>query len=264
MSSASVEGPPADLSPDAQLAARAARVGAAAALAVGRDRLDVAAKAGPVDLVTAADRAAEDAIAVLLRDERPEDGIVGEEAARAAGARRWVVDGLDGTFNYVSGIPQWCTALALAAGDEVLAAAVCDPLRDELFVAGRGEGARLDGRPLAVRAGRTLAQAAVATFLRQDKAADRGALLAALVDAAGIVRTGGAGTLELAWVAAGRVDGWAQPNVDPWDWLPGRLLVEEAGGTTAVLDGEPRWHLAGAAALVDELTRWARALAPSR
>jgi myo-inositol-1(or 4)-monophosphatase len=244
------------MSPDAQLAARAARVGAAAALAVGRDRLDVAAKGGPVDLVTAADRAAEGAIAGLLHDERPEEGIVGEEGARAAGARRWVVDGLDGTFNYVSGIPQWCTALALAAGDDVLAAAVCDPLRDELFVAARGEGARLDGR--------TLAEAAVATFLRQDKAADRGALLAALVDAAGIVRTGGAGTLELAWVAAGRVDGWAQPNVDPWDWLPGRLLVEEAGGTTAVLDGEPRWHLAGAAALVDELTRWARGLAPSR
>jgi myo-inositol-1(or 4)-monophosphatase len=252
------------VSPDAELAARAARAGASAALAVRPDALDVGEKGGAVDLVTAADRAAEAAVASMLSAERPGDGLVGEEGARAPGTRTWVVDGLDGTFNFVSGIPQWCTALALAHGDDVLAAAVCDPLRDELFVAARGEGASLGGRALAVRTGRPLSAAAVATFLRADKASGRGEMLGSLAEAAGIVRTGGAGTLELAWVAAGRVDAWAQPNVDPWDWLPGRLLVEEAGGVTAVLDGEPRWHLAGPAALVDELRRWAPGGAPSR
>jgi myo-inositol-1(or 4)-monophosphatase len=252
------------MSADAELAGRAARAGAAAALAVGRDRLDVTAKGGPVDLVTVADRAAENAVVALLRAERPDDGILGEEGARVSGPRTWVVDGLDGTFNFVSGIPQWCTAVALTTGDDVVAAAVCDPLRDELFVAARGEGATLGGEPIAVRTGRRLGEAAVATFLRQDKASGRGALLAALVEAAGIVRTGGAGTLELAWVAAGRVDGWAQPNVDPWDWLPGRLLVEEAGGATAVLDGDPAWHLAGGESLVAELSDWARPGAPRR
>jgi myo-inositol-1(or 4)-monophosphatase len=252
------------MTPDAELAARAARAGATAALAVGRDRLDVTTKLHAVDLVTAADRAAEAAVVELLRAERPGDGVVGEEGARAGGARTWVVDGLDGTFNFVSGIPQWCTALALAQGDDVLAAAVCDPLRDELFVAARGHGATLDGAPLAVRADRRLHEASVATFLRQDKATTRGALLAALVEAAGIVRAGGAGSLELAWVAAGRVDGWVQPNVDPWDWLPGRLLVEESGGATVVVGGDPAWHLAGAPALVAELRRWASGAAPSR
>jgi myo-inositol-1(or 4)-monophosphatase len=89
----------------------------------------------------------------------------------------------------------------------------------------------------------------LSSFLRADKL--RGAAPAPtfgrLAEAAAVLRMGGAGSLELAWLAAGRIDGWAQPNVDPWDWLPGRLLVEEAGGRTAVLDGDPlRWHVAAA------------------
>jgi myo-inositol-1(or 4)-monophosphatase len=239
---------------DVDLAARAVRAGAAAALAQARDGLDVRAKGSPSDLVSMADTASEQAIAALLRAERPDDALVGEEGAHAeGGARRWLVDGIDGTFNFVSGIPHWCVAVGLEADGAPVAGAVYDPNAGELFAGGRGHPATRNGEPLAVRTGRTLAQAAVATYLRADKGADRGATLARLEERAGILRTGGAGSLELAWVAAGRVDVWAQPNVSPWDWVPGAALVASAGGRIAVLDGEPAWHLAGPAALVGEL-----------
>jgi myo-inositol-1(or 4)-monophosphatase len=249
------------MSGDVDLAGRAVCAGAAAALAQRRDRLDVQAKASPADLVSRADTASEQAIAALLRRERPGDGLVGEEGARVeGGARRWLVDGIDGTFNFVSGIPHWCVAVGLEKDGAPVAGAVYDPNADELFVGGLGRPTTCNGEPVVVRTGRTLAQAAVATYLRADKGADRGATLARLEERVGILRTGGAGSLELAWVAAGRVDAWAQPNVSPWDWVPGAALVTAAGGDVTVLDGEPAWHLAGPAALVGELA----ALVPRR
>jgi myo-inositol-1(or 4)-monophosphatase len=244
------------VSGDVDLAARAVLAGAAAALEAA-DRaqpLDTRVKGGPTDLVSRADTAAEEAIVALLRAERPGDAILGEEGASAGGgARRWLIDGIDGTFNFLSGIPHWCVAVGLEEDGAPTAGAVYDPTADELFVAGPGRPTTLNGERTAVRTGRTLAQAAVATFLRADKAADRTRALRRLLDHAGLVRTGGAGSLELAWVAAGRVDAWAQPNVSAWDWVPGAALVRHAGGATAVLDGEPAWHLAGPRALVDEL-----------
>jgi myo-inositol-1(or 4)-monophosphatase len=241
---------------DVDLAARAVRAGAAAALeaAAGDRTLDTRVKGAPTDLVSRADTAAEEAIVALLRAERPDDAILGEEGAAAPGAgRRWLVDGIDGTFNFLSGIPHWCVAVGLEQDGAPVAGAVYDPTADELFVGGAGSPTTLNGRPTAVRTGRTLAEAAVATYLRVDKAADRAEALGRLLDHAGLVRAGGAGSLELAWVAAGRVDAWAQPNVSAWDWIPGAALVRHAGGATAVLDGEPAWHLAGPRGLVDEL-----------
>jgi fructose-1,6-bisphosphatase/inositol monophosphatase family enzyme len=241
---------------DVDLAGRAVRAGAAAALdAANRTGpLDTRVKGAPTDLVSEADTAAEEAIVALLRGERPDDAILGEEGASAdGGARRWLIDGIDGTFNFLSGIPHWCVAVGLEDDGAPAAGAVYDPTADELFLAGPGHPTTLNGRPTAVRTGRTLAQAAVATYLRADKAADRPGALGRLLDHAGLVRTGGAGSLELAWVAAGRVDAWAQPNVSDWDWVPGAALVRHAGGAIAVLDGEPAWHLAGPRALVDEL-----------
>jgi myo-inositol-1(or 4)-monophosphatase len=246
---------------DVDLAARAVRAGAAAALAEARQNLDVQAKSSPSDLVSRADTAAEAAIVALLRAERPADGIVGEEGALVeGGARRWLVDGIDGTFNFVSGIPHWCVAVGLEEDGAPVAGAVYDPNAGELFAAGPEQPTTRNGEPVAVRAGRTLEQAAIATYLRDDKGADRGATLARLEERVGILRTGGAGSLELAWVAAGRVDAWAQPNVSPWDWVPGAALVAHAGGRTEVLDGDPAWHVAGPAALVAELA----ALLPRR
>jgi myo-inositol-1(or 4)-monophosphatase len=240
---------------DLDLAARAVRAGAAAALAAVREGgLDVRAKGAPTDLVSAADTAAEAAIAQLIRAERPADALLGEEGAHetAEGARRWLIDGIDGTFNFVSGIPHWCVAVGLEEDGEPVVGAVYDPSRDELFVGGPGHPTTANGAPVTVRTGRALDEAAVATYL-PPTAADAAATLGRLAEPVGVLRTGGAGTLELAWVAAGRVDGWAQPHVAPWDWFPGAALVRHAGGTATVLDGEPAWHLAGAPALVAQL-----------
>ena len=206
---------------------------------------DVERKSGAsADLVSAADREAEAAVVELLRDARPDDGLLGEEGARADAERTWVVDALDGTFNYVSGVPHWCAAVVLVDGDGPLASAVYDPVGDELFSAGRGEGAG----GLHVRTGRPLDQALVSTFA--DPRVMTPEALVALARA-GILRTGGAGSLDLAWIAAGRVDAWVQRDPMPWDWLPGALLVREAGGRAEVLDGG--WHIAGAPELVAEL-----------
>lgn len=242
---------------DLDLAARAVRAGADAALAAARGDggLDVETKLSPADLVSRADTAAEHAITTLLRSERPDDALLGEEgaSAEATNGRRWVVDGIDGTFNFLSGIPHWCVAVGLETRGEPTAAAVYDPSADELFLAAPGHPTTVNGTTTQVRTGRTLKQSGVATYLREDKSKDRATWLATLVDHTGVIRAGGAGTLELAWVAAGRVDAWAQPNVSDWDWIPGAALVRHAGGTAIVLAGDPAWHLAGAPALVDEL-----------
>ena len=255
------------MSGDVDLAAHAVRAGAAAALAErDRARDPVAADAGgrglgievkdsPTDFVSRADTASEAAIVALLRAERPDDGILGEEgaAAESANGRRWVVDGIDGTFNFLSGIPHWCVAVGLEQNSDPVAAAVYDPTGDELFLSGPGTPATANGAVARVRTGRALEAAAVATYLRPDKSEHRDVTLSRLVDEIGIVRAGGAGTLELAWVAAGRVDAWAQPNVSPWDWVPGAALVRAAGGEAVILDGDPAWHVAGPSGLVAAL-----------
>jgi myo-inositol-1(or 4)-monophosphatase len=244
------------MSDDLDLAARAVRAGAEAALAAAREGgLEVETKLSAADLVSRADTAAEAAIAEVIRAERPDDALLGEEGASAqsTNGRRWLVDGIDGTFNFLSGIPHWCVAVGLEEDGEPVAGAVYDPSAGELFLGGPGRPTTVDGAPALVRTGRTLEQASVATYLREDKSRDRDAWLARIVDRAGVVRAGGAGTLELAWLAAGRVDAWAQPNVSDWDWVPGAALVRHAGGVARVLDGDPAWHVAGPPALVAEL-----------
>ena len=250
------------MSEDVDLAVRAVRAGATAALAE-RDRaqnggaghdLGVEVKDSPTDFVSRADTASEAAIVALLRTERPADGILGEEGASAesANGRRWVVDGIDGTFNFLSGIPHWCVAVGLEEAGAPVAGAVYDPTADELFAGGPGRPTTLNGATTTVRTGRGLDAAAVATFLERD--VDRDLVLGRLAGAVGVLRAGGAGTLELAWVAAGRVDAWAQPHVAPWDWVPGAALVRHAGGQAVVVaDDDPAWYLAGAPDLVAAL-----------
>jgi myo-inositol-1(or 4)-monophosphatase len=242
---------------DRDVAQSAVRAGAAAAQRMAGGELDVRRKTSAADLVSAADHASEEAIVALLRAERPGDAIVGEEGASVgAGARRWLVDGLDGTVNFLRAIPQWCVAVVLEEDGQPLATAVLDPVRGELFSASRGEGAHRDGVGLRVREGAPLREAVLSSFLRADKlrGTSPAASLGRLAEAAAVLRMGGAGSLELAWVAAGHIDAWAQPNVDSWDWLPGRLLVQEAGGRTAVIDGDPlTWFVAGAPGTFDEL-----------
>ena len=236
---------------DRALAERLVRVAGAIALELRGGAVEV--KGDATDVVTEADRRAEAAQLALLRAERPGDGVRGEEgAAVAGGARQWLLDPVDGTLNYARGLPAWCSAVVLLDAAGPLACAAYDPVAGELYSAARGAGATLDGAPLRAPAPPPLADAVVATFVDvRRRGAEVSAGTEALLRRVGALRAVGCGTLELAWVAAGRLHGWVQAGVEPWDWHPGALLVTEAGGAARVAG---TWHVAaGGAALADEL-----------
>ena len=154
---------------DRELAAAAATAAARIALARHGGAVDVDAKLAPTDVVSEVDREAEAAAIALIAAERPADGYLGEEGARRPGERTWIVDALDGTLNYLQGLAGWCAAVALEDEHGPLAAAVCDPVRGELFTAARGEGAACNGAPIAVADAVALDEAVVATFLHAPK-----------------------------------------------------------------------------------------------
>lgn len=237
---------------DQSIAVAAARAAARAAEAARSQPLKARAKSVAADLVTDADARAEAAAVGVLREHRPDDAVAGEEGADHAGSgsRRWWIDGIDGTVAFAAGLPSWCSAVALEDEHGPKTAVVYDPAADELHAAERGAGAATR-----VRTGRTLAVAHVAAFFRQDRLVLPGVRETAhrLLDATGLLRHAGPGSLELAWVAAGRLDAWIQPATDPWDWHPGALLVTEAGGEARVIEARTRWHIAGPTALVDAL-----------
>lgn len=228
---------------DRALAERLVRTAGAIALELRGGAADV--KGAATDVVTEADRRAEAAQLELLRAERPGDSVLGEEgAAVEGGARRWLLDPVDGTLNYANGLPAWCSAVALVDGQAPLASAIYDPVADELYSAARGDGARLNGAPVQAAAAPALPDAVVATFVdtrRRDTGVTSGT--ERLLREVGALRAVGCGSLELAWVAAGRIHAWVQADVEPWDWYPGALLVEEAGGEAGVAG---RWHVAAA------------------
>lgn len=200
-------------------------------------------KSTRTDMVSDADRDAEAVIEGILLSERPTDGLLAEEGARsdAASGRRWVVDPLDGTTNYLYGFPAWAVSIALEDGDAGAVGVVFDPLHDEMFTAVRGEGALLNGEPIEVSGRETLDRALVATGFGYD--ADRRALqasvLARVLPAVRDIRRAGAAALDLCMVAAGRVDGYWERGLQPWDWAAGSLIVREAGGEVIELEDEP-------------------------
>ena len=248
----------ADLAADLALAERVVRRAGDIALGHAGRNLALERKEAATDIATVADRDAEAAAVAVLAAERPADGILGEEGASSEGERRWIVDALDGTLNFVSGVPGWCSAVALTGPDGPLVSAVWDPVRQELFSAARGMGARLGDRPLAVRERDALADALVSTYVFVPRLELPGVrdVLGALIASVGAPRMIGSGTLELAWVAAGRLDGWLQPDPYPWDWWPGARLVREAGGVAHALPaaaGAPTWHVAASRPLAIEL-----------
>jgi myo-inositol-1(or 4)-monophosphatase len=164
----------------------------------------------------------------------PDDAIVSEEGGRVEGAsgRTWYVDPLDGTINYLYAMPHWSVSIACADQDGALSGVVYDPVRDELFSAGRGTGATLGSRHLSVTAVTDPGLALVATGFSYD-ARERAAQAAVLARIAGSVRDirrAGSAALDLAWVAAGRLDGYFEVSRSPWDSAAGELLVREAGG----------------------------------
>ena len=222
----------------------------------------VGQKSSATDMVSDADRAAEAAIAELIRRERPDDGLIGEEGAAAGGSsgRRWVVDPLDGTTNYLYGFPVWAVSVAVEDGAGGLAGAVLDGARAELFSAARGEGAFVQTaasteRPLRVREGAQLSASLVATGFgyEAERRREQAATLATVLPAVRDIRRAGAAAIDLAWVAAGRLDGYYERGLKPWDWAAGRLLVAEAGGAVVELPGEPLGLVAAAPDLLPEL-----------
>ena len=249
--------PGADLS-DLGLAERAARAAGELLLErFGGPARGLDSKSSSTDMVSDADRTAEAAVVSLLREERPDDGLLGEEGASREGTsgRRWVVDPLDGTTNYLYGFPQWAVSVAVEDAAGALAGVVFDPVRGELFSAERGAGAHLDGDPLRVRDGAELGRSLVATgFGYEPEWRARQARAAAyLLPRVRDLRRAGAAALDLAWLAAGRLDGYWERGLKPWDWAAGRLLVTEAGGAVAELGGERHGLVAAGPKLLPQL-----------
>ena len=205
------------------------------------EQLQVSLK-GPADFVTAADRRSEQVLLRELERARPGYGFLCEERGEIAGdgRHRWLIDPLDGTTNYLHGIPHFCLSIALERDGELVAGTVFDPLRDELFWAERGAGAYLNGRRLRVSARRRLEEAVFATGIphlgRPEHDAFLARLEAVMAGAAGLRRFGAA-ALDLAYVGAGRYDGFWETNLNPWDIAAGIVIVREAGGYVSETSG---------------------------
>lgn len=201
------------------------------------------------NLVTDADRASEAHIVATLHTRFPTHAIVAEEGGGTdlgAGGNgptiTWLVDPLDGTNNFAHGFPVFAVTLAAVAGGQVVAGATYDPLRDEMYSAHRSGGATLNGRPLAVSGTTRLAAALVGTGFAYDKSTTVDNNLAEVITLVPLVRglrRAGACALDLAWVAAGRLDAFWERGPQAWDMAAGVLLVTEAGGTVTGHHGEP-------------------------
>jgi myo-inositol-1(or 4)-monophosphatase len=207
---------------------------------------------GDADLVTVADRTVEKLIRTRLSETFPGHGIYGEEGTRERleGEYRWYVDPLDGTTNFAHGFPQFCVSLGLehrppgTAPDQdgtLEAAVVYDPTRDELFTARRGSGAQLNGKPIRVSRAGQLAEALLATGFpsRKRHLSPNIHFYHEFTLRSHGVRRAGSAALDLAYVAAGRVDAFWEFNLNPWDTAAGILLVTEAGGKVTDFGGSP-------------------------
>jgi myo-inositol-1(or 4)-monophosphatase len=210
-----------------------------------RDGVEVAAtKSSPVDVVTEVDRAAEALIFDRLTGARPGDGFVGEEGASSESTSGvvWVVDPIDGTVNFLYGIPVYAVSIAATVDGASVAGAVVDVVRGELFTATRGGGAFVDGRRLSTRAEQSapvLSQRLVATgfsYLESTRHLQAGAVAALLHEVRDIRRLGSA-ALDLCGVAAGRVDAFVEEGLNSWDMAAGGLVATEAGAVLEVRPG---------------------------
>lgn len=229
---------------DLDLAIEAARAGAGVVL--GRFGSPGAADYKDDDSpVTAVDRDAETVILSVLQKARPDDAILSEEGAGDAGAgagRRWIVDPLDGTVNFMNGIPQVSVSVALYDGDRPLAGVVKDVVTGEEFTAAAGRGAHLNGSAIVASSRAELHTAVVATgfpYDHRERADELIAVVAAVLGHVQGIRRFGSAALDLAWTAAGRFDGYFELSLSPWDIAAGLLLVTEAGGLATDVEGLP-------------------------
>jgi myo-inositol-1(or 4)-monophosphatase len=208
------------------------------------EQLQVSLK-GPGEFVTVADLKAEKVLRTELSKARPGYGFLMEESGSSPGSdphHRWIVDPLDGTTNFLHGIPHFAIAIALERDGEIVAGVIYEPLRDEMFWAEKGGGAFLNDRRLRVSARRQLAESLIGTgvpFIGRGDHQTYLATLAAVMAATSGVRRLGVASLDLAYVAAGRLDGYWEFNLSPWDLAAGILLVREAGGYVTDMAGGP-------------------------
>jgi myo-inositol-1(or 4)-monophosphatase len=211
------------------------------------ENLQVSLK-GPANFVTAADRRAEEILREELANARPGYGFLGEENGRREGTDKthtWIVDPLDGTTNFLHGIPHFAISIALEREGTIVAGVIHNPINDELFTAERGKGAFLHNHRLRVAGRKRLDSAVIACGMphlgRGDLALAAREMEAVQGKVAGLRRFGAA-SLDLAWVAAGRFDAYWERNLSPWDIAAGLILVREAGGYVTDLDGgESPW-----------------------
>ncbi len=208
------------------------------------DALNVVEK-GRMDFASEVDGLAEEAIVKELRRAYPEYGVLGEEggaqkAGRGGGRYTWVIDPLDGTSNYLRGLPHYCVSIALTENGEPVHGVIFDPIRNELFVASRGGGAVLNDRKIRVAERKDLAGSIIVTGFPPRERERAGAQLECvrqLLREAEDVRRTGSAALDLAYVACGRLDGYFEAGVKPWDIAAGALLVREAGGRVCEYNG---------------------------
>ena len=200
-------------------------------------------KSTPTDVVTEADRACEALLVDGILSARPDDGILGEEGASSPGTSgvRWVVDPIDGTVNYLYGLPQWCVSIGVEVDGVTEVGVVFDPPKDELWVAVRGRGALLDDRPLRCTAVTELSQTMVATGFSYDvrRRSVQAEQLSTVLPLVRDVRRLGSGALDLCSVAAGRIDAYYEQGLNPWDMSAGLLIAAEALARIGDLRGGP-------------------------
>ena len=214
---------------------------------------------GPANFVTAADRRAEEILREELEHARPGYGFLGEEGGAREGSdktHRWIVDPLDGTLNFLHGVPHFAISIALEREGTIVAGLVYNPVSDELYTAERGKGAFLNDQRLRVAARKRLADTVIACALphvsRGDVELTRREHNAVQERIAGLRRFGAA-TLDLAWVAAGRVDGYWERGLAPWDMAAGIAIVREAGGFVTDLDGREAMLATGGILAANEM-----------
>ncbi|PTD98038.1 inositol monophosphatase family protein [Pseudothauera lacus] len=239
--------------PTLNIAVKAARRAASIInrASVDVDLLKVHAKS-PNDFVTEIDRAAEAAIIEVLREAYPEHGILAEESGESGDTAnceyQWIIDPLDGTTNFIHGFPQYAVSIALAKNGVLEQAVVYDPTRNELFTASKGRGAFLNDRRIRVSKRIRLNESLIGTgfpFRQFDHVDAYLAMFRELTQKTAGIRRPGSAALDLAWLACGRIDGFWEMGLSPWDMAAGVLLIQEAGGLVSDLAGESDYMTTG-------------------
>jgi fructose-1,6-bisphosphatase/inositol monophosphatase family enzyme len=234
---------------DEELAAELVRDAGTLAARMRRDGLLAEQKTHVTDIVTAADRAAERLVVERLRAERPDDSIVGEEGADHTGSsgRTWVIDPVDGTYNFHRGLEWWCSAVALTDGDDLVLGAVHHPASGDTYVGGPDLASTRNDEPLDQLADRPLAESCATTYLHPPLyEGEIGAAFARAVSGVATLRMMGSGTMDAVAIARGQCDVLFQHSVPDWDRLPGAALIRGVGGESRVVRAAGvDWHVVG-------------------